>query len=99
MWQVFAGTVLLAGVLAVVGLWALLWAVRKLEDDDAEPTDVRADRPRGSVAEDWQRRDHQGDMCAVLTDLSRKQSARRATTPARPRGPARLSGRDVPPAA
>jgi len=42
MWQVFAATVLLASLLAAAGLWALLCAVRHLEDGDAEPIDVRA---------------------------------------------------------
>lgn len=77
MWQAFAGTVLLAVVLAVLGLWALLWAVKHLEDDDAGEADLLADEARGHMASHrlgWQDQRH---LSKVQSDLKRDFAARR----------------------
>jgi hypothetical protein len=96
MWQVFAGTVLLASLLAGAGLWALLSAVRQLEDGETEPIDVRAGGASRPVAAHVLRRTDAGDLSAMLTGIGRRRTALRAGTTAYPRGPARLSGRAVP---
>lgn len=98
MWQVFAGTVLLASVLAVAGLWALLWAVRHLEDDDdAGETDLLVEeRAPRLVASDRERRDV-CELHALQSEERRRELRRRVEAAAKVRGPARIDSRRVPP--
>ena len=81
MWQVFAGTLLLASVLAVVGLWALLWAVRHLEDNDAgvdATDDLRTTGPAPTDARLYGRRGRQGDRPVALSTVQQDLAARLA---------------------
>jgi hypothetical protein len=98
MLQVFAGTILLASLLAAAGVWVLFSAVSQLEDAQAEPIDVRAgrtSRPEEAPAQPWTEAGH---LSATRRGISQHRIVRRGGTTAHPRGPARLSGRDGPPA-